>query len=80
MPTFLNIYLSADNKRKTQMIKDITSGCDISDSTFQTKKTRLMAGDINAFTKLEREHIAQYMGKPVKSLFPEPKKELSKFR
>lgn len=74
MPTFLNIYLSANTKRKTKLVKDITSGCDISDSTFQSKKARLIAGDCNAFTKLEREYIAGLLNKSAKSLFPETTK------
>lgn len=71
MPTFIKIYQSASNKHKSKLIKDITNGCDISDSTFQAKKNKLMDGSKNAFSKLEREFIAGYLKKSVKQLFPD---------
>lgn len=71
MPTFLTIYQSADNTAKSKIIKDITDGCDMADSTFFTKRSRLESGDKQAFNKLEREWIARYFNDDVENLFPE---------
>ena len=73
MHTFLSLYRS-NHYSKSKLIRDITHGCDIADSTFFTKMAKLEAGDTTAFSKLEREWIGSYLNISPEILFPRNQK------